>query len=39
MGPEDEFQEAYASKIPLDTIWNRFDIDFKEILEHREALS
>ena len=39
MGPEDDFQEAYASKIPLDTIWNRFDIDFKMILERLRALS
>ena len=39
MGPEDEFQEAYASKTPLETIWNRFDIDFEASLERRRALS
>ena len=39
MLPEVEFKETYASKIDLEAIWNRFDIDFKKILERLRDLS
>ena len=39
MEPKVEFKEAHASKIDLETIWNRFDIDFESILERLRALS
>ena len=39
MGPEVEFNEAYDSKIDLEAMWNRFDIDFERILERLRDLS
>ena len=39
MVPEVEFKETYASKIDLEAMWNRFNIDFERILERLRDLS
>ena len=37
MGPEVELKEAYASKSASEQIGNRFDIEFKTILERQRG--
>ena len=39
MGSEVDFKDAYASKSASEQIGNRFDIDFKTILERLRGLS